>query len=41
MLKIIGGAAIIGAFIGAMAVEILNRYITDLSLTCIQYIAQR
>jgi hypothetical protein len=26
MLKIIGGAAIVGAFIGAMTVEIVNRY---------------
>ncbi len=29
MLKIIGGAAIVGAFIGAMTVEIANRYRPD------------
>ena len=29
MLKIIGGAAIVGAFIGAMTVEIINRYNPD------------
>ena len=29
MLKIIGGAAIVGAFIGAMTVEIVNRYNPD------------
>ncbi|MBN2496100.1 MAG: hypothetical protein JXR96_16015 [Deltaproteobacteria bacterium] len=30
MLKVIGGAAIVGAFFGAMAVEIANRYWPDL-----------
>jgi hypothetical protein len=30
MLKLIGGAAIIGAFVGAMTVEIINSYRPDL-----------